>query len=287
MDPIRRLHRPVLRRPRALVAFEGWNDASDAASGAAAYVIGQYDAEPFAVLEPEEFFDFQTHRPEVEVDDGGTRSLTWPSTRFFAVNLPDRDHDLVVVLGEEPNLRWKTFCRHIAEVFAENAVEEAVLLGAFICQVPHTVPVPVVGVATEPALVKSLGLLRSRYEGPTGIVGVLLEAMREEGIPTVSLWGAVPHYLSANPNPKAMLALLDKAATILDVPVDATELSQVAGEFESRVDAAVEQSEDLGQYIARLEKEAETEDLFGSQLNEGDAGQLVQEVEEFLRERPS
>ena len=199
-----------------VVAFEGWNDACDAASGAATYVLGHFDAaEPFAVLEPEEFFDFQEQRPVVAVDDGGTRSLAWPTTRFYALPLPDRERDLVVVVGHEPHLRWKTFSRRIAQFLADQGAEDALLMGAFIGQVAHTVPVPIIGVATDPAEVQRLGLMTSRYEGPTGIVGVMLEAFREVGMPALSLWAATPHYLAANPNPKAMLALVEQAASIL------------------------------------------------------------------------
>lgn len=280
MDPIRRLEKPELRRPRALIAFEGWNDASDAASGAVAFLLGQYDVEPFAVLDPEDFFNFQLTRPLVEVADGGNRRLTWPATRFYALPLPDKDHDVILVLGDEPHLRWQTFSRILISTLADAGVEEVVLLGAFIGQVAHTVPVPIVGVATDPAIVGELGLMTSSYEGPTGIVGVCMEACREEGIPAVSLWAAVPHYLSANPNPKAMLALLDRAAHILDMPVDATELASVAGEFEARVDSAMRQSEDLSSYVARLEEEG----LDREAPTAEDAGKLISEVEQFLRD---
>ena len=201
MDPIRRFRRPALRAPRALLAWEGWNDACEAASGAASFLVGQHDAEPFAVLEPEEFFDFQERRPTVEYDDGGTRRLVWPDTRFYAIERTGDAHDLVIGLGEEPGLRWKTYARSIARVLAESDVELAVTLGAYIGEVAHTVPVPITGVATDPALVDGFLLDRSHYEGPTGIVGVTMEAFREVGIPAVSLWAATPHYLAANPSP--------------------------------------------------------------------------------------
>ena len=180
MDPVRRLERPTLRAPRALLAWEGWNDACEAASGAAGYLLSQRDdPEPFATIEPEEFYDFQARRPHVEVDDGGTRSLSWPETAAFALDFGEAPHDLVVVTGEEPNLRWKTYTRTVGRMLAEADVDLVVTLGAFIGQVPHTVPVPIVGVATDPELVDQFGLLSSRYEGPTGIVGVMLEACRE------------------------------------------------------------------------------------------------------------
>jgi proteasome assembly chaperone (PAC2) family protein len=278
MDPVRRISRPALRNPRALMAWEGWNDACDAASGAGAFILGQLDdPEPFAVVEPEEFYDFQVRRPQVEVDDGGTRRLTWPATRAYAVEGGDRD--LVIVLGEEPNLRWKTYTRTIGSLLAESDVELIVTLGAFIGQVAHTVPVPIVGVATDPALVDRYGLLTSRYEGPTGIVGVMLEACREVGIPAVSLWAATPHYLAANPNPKAMLALLRQARDILDVEIDTSELEQVASDFESQVDEAMAENEEFVGYVRRLEEEGEPT------LDPDRSDHLITEIEDFLKER--
>ncbi len=284
MDPIRRFHRPQLRRPTAVVAFEGWNDACDAASGAVAYLISQFDVEPFAVIEPEEFFDFQARRPHVEVDEGGTRSLTWPDTRFFAVRLPDRDRDVVLVLGEEPNLRWKTYARLVAQVLTDCDVELVVTLGAFIGQVAHTQPVPIVGVATDPEMVVRHDLMRSRYEGPTGIVGVLLEACREAGMPAVSLWAATPHYLAANPNPKAMRALLRRAEGIGRLGVDTAELDEVVSEFEAKVDAAMEASDDLSDYVRRLEGEAEVDDA-SLNADARSSARLIEDIEEFLRDQ--
>lgn len=274
MDAIRRFDRPSLRRPCALVAFEGWNDAADAASGAIAYLLGQAEVEPFAVIDPEEFFDFQDRRPNVAVDAGGTRSLSWPITRCFAVPRPGESRDLVLILGEEPHLRWKTFARLVSQVMSETDVELVVTLGAFIGQVAHTAPVPVVGVATDPDLLTGHDLLTSSYEGPTGIVGVLLEACREAGMPALSLWAATPHYLAANPNPVAMRALLTKAAVMLDLAVDTAELDEVAAEFMERVDTAMDASTDLSEYVHQLETE-EPED----------ADALIEDIEQFLRDQ--
>ena len=281
MDPIRRIDRPALKSPRALLAFEGWNDACDAASGAAAYLLGQYDTEPYAVIEPEEFYDFQEHRPHVVVDEGGTRRLTWPATRSFALDLPTQPHDLVVVTGDEPNHKWKTYTRLITSLLAESDVELVITLGAFLGQVAHTRPVPIVGVATDPDLLARHGLPASSYEGPTGIVGVMLEACREMGIPAISLWAATPHYLAANPNPKAMLALLERATGVAGVGIDTTELATVAGEFDARVDAALERSEEFADYVRQIEEEGAERPV--DPMIAGD--QLVSEIEDFLRER--
>jgi proteasome assembly chaperone (PAC2) family protein len=285
VEAIHRFSKPVLRRPRAIVAFEGWNDACDAASGVAEYVLGQADVtEPFAVIDPEEFFDFQVRRPQVSIDDGGTRRLTWPTTKFFAVEYPREDRDLVVVLGEEPSLRWRTFARQVTRVLAEMDVEEVVLLGAFIGQVPHTRPVPVIGTGTDPDVISRHGLHRSSYEGPTGILGVLQEACREVGLPAMSLWAATPHYLAANANPKAMLALADRAQGILRLPTDMEDLQKAAEEFEVRVAEALASSDDLAGYLAELEDDPDP-DLRPTQFDPDLTNDLVQEIETFLRDQ--
>jgi proteasome assembly chaperone (PAC2) family protein len=283
VDPIHRLGRPVLRRPRALLAWEGWNDASDAASGALAYLLGQMELEPYVVVEPEGFYDFQVHRPVVKIEEGGTRRLTWPATRFFALPLPEHGRDLIVVTGDEPNLRWKTYARLVAQVLAESDVDMVLTLGAFIGQVSHTGPVPLIGVATDPGLLTTYQLARSAYEGPTGIIAVFLEACREVGLPALSLWAAVPHYLAANPNPKAMLALIHKAAAILEVDFETAELAQVAEEFQGRVDAAMAENETFRSYVHRLEAEAQP--VVRPRLDPRAGDRLISEIEEFLRGR--
>ena len=280
MDPIRRLSDPGLRKPVALVAFEGWNDASDAASGAIAYIIGQFDVEPFLVIDPEEFIDFHATRPIVTVQDGVTDELAWPATRMYGVHL-DGDRDLLLVLGDEPQLRWQTFGGLLVDEFRRIGVEEVVLLGAFLGQVPHTAPVPIIGTAGSTDELIQLGLTGANYEGPTGIVGVLSHLFREEGLSTLSLWAATSHYLGTNPNPKAMLALLGRAVDILGLSVDATELAEVAGEFETRVDAAMSSSEDFSSYVRRLETLSEGA---GADLEDSAAADLIAEVEDFLRD---
>jgi proteasome assembly chaperone (PAC2) family protein len=283
MDHIRRFYRPDLRSPRALVAWEGWNDACDAASGAASFLLGQQDdTEPFAAIEPEEFYDFQVRRPQVQTTDGGTRRITWPVTQAFGLRISDAPNDAIVVLGEEPNLRWKTYTRSIAQVLAEADTEMVVTLGAFIGQVAHTRPVPIIGVATDPHLVESLGLMTSRYEGPTGIVAVMLEACREVGIPAVSLWAATPHYLAANPNPKAMLALLNTASLVMDVPIEVAELEQAAAEFEQRVDEAMAEDDEFVGYVRRLEDESGAD---SAPIDPSRSDHLIHEIESFLKER--
>ncbi len=280
MDAIHRFSRPALRRPRAIIAFDGWGDACEAASGAANYLTGALDAgEPFAAIDPEEFFDFQAHRPTVSIGDGETRRLTWPTTSFYGVSLPEDDRDLVIVTGDEPSYRWKTYSRHLTQVLCESDVEEVILLGAFIGTVAHTQQVPVIGVATDPAMVVRNGLLTSSYEGPTGIVGVVVEACREAGIPALALWAATPHYLAANPNPKAMLALASRATSILDLAVDFAELETVTDEYLGRVNAALESSDEFSEYVAQLEQIEPTADS----IDPGAAEGLVTEIEDYLR----
>ncbi len=279
MDVVEWEERPELRNPVALVAFEGWNDAADAASGAIGYILDQFeDIEPFAVILPEEFYNFQIRRPVVEIDDGGTRDITWPVVAFYAIPLLDQARDLVLVLGEEPHNRWLTFVAHVIDVFQSVGVEEVITLGAFIGQVAHTLPVPIIGVATDPALIDRHQLLTSAYEGPTGITGVLNLSCAEAGLEAVSLWAATPHYLAANDNPKAMLALLTKAALIAGINLDATELAVEAGEFDSRVNQAMDTSDDLSSYVHQLE---ETSD---EAVRPALADQLVDEIEQFLKE---
>lgn len=270
---------PVLRNPVAMVAFEGWNDAADAASGAVGFILDQFeDIEPFAIILPEDFFNFQSRRPDVEIGDGGTRDITWPVVGFYAIPLPEQERDLVVVLGEEPHYRWLTFVGHIVDVLQAVGVQEVITLGAFIGQVAHTLPVPIIGVATDPSIVERHQLMTSDYEGPTGITGVLNVSCAEAGIDAISLWAATPHYLAANDNPKAMLALLSQAVLIAGITIDATELAVEAGEFDSRVNQAMDTSQDLSVYVHRLEEGS------GETISPAVTDQLVDEIEQFLKD---
>ena len=281
MDPIRRFSEPNLRAPVAVIAFEGWNDASEAASGTVAYLIGQYDAEPFAIIDPETFINFEETRPTIVVEDGAVRDLSWPATKAYAAEMIDRDHDLVIVVGSEPQLKWQSFAEVIAGLLRELGVKQVVLLGAFLAQSPHTSPVPVMGTADDPQVLVDLGIHGANYEGPTGIVGVLGHILRQEGLDTMSFWAATPHYLGTNANPKAMLALLEQTAKVLDLSVDGTELATVAGDFESRVNAAMSASTEFTAYVTRLE-EAVEEGV--GDMSRSDASELISEVEDFLKE---
>ncbi len=278
MDPVRRFARPSLRRPRAILAFEGWNDACDAASGALRHLLERRGiSQPFALIEPEEFFDFQEHRPLVTVHNGTIASMEWPETRFYAIERPDQDHDLVVVVGEEPTFRWKTFARTVTAVLADAGVESVTMLGAYIGSVTHAGPVPISGVATDPSHLAGIELPPTDYEGPTGIVAVLGEACREAGIPAASIWAATPHYLAANPNPMAMRALLLTAGRIAGFDGDSAELREMEDEFVIRVDEAVAESEDLAEYVQEITEHRRS-------IDPDRSGELVDEIEQFLKD---
>jgi proteasome assembly chaperone (PAC2) family protein len=271
--------RPELRRPVLVAGFEGWNDAASAASEAAGWLTRQFGATKMASMDPEEHFDFQSARPTVELVDGVTRDLTWPANEFFAVPVDARD--IVVLRGVEPNLRWPSFCRDVLGVAGETGCEMVVTLGALLADVPHTRPVRVTGATTDPELMASLHLQRSRYEGPTGIVGVLHDTARATGIASASLWAPVPHYVSTPPNPLATRALLDRLAQLLGTTFELGDLDELSQAWQTRVDEVVSQDDDVRSYVGQLEERYDTEAETDIPSGEG----LADEVEQFLRDR--
>ena len=271
--------RPELRRPVLVAGFEGWNDAASAASEAAGWLTRQFGATKIASMDPEEHFDFQSARPTVELVDGVTRDLTWPAIEFFAVPVDARD--LVVLRGVEPNLRWPSFCREVLGVAGETGCEMVVTLGALLADVPHTRPVRVTGATTDPELMASLHLQRSRYEGPTGIVGVLHDTARAAGVASASLWAPVPHYVSTPPNPLATRALLDRLGQLLDTPFELGELDELSQAWQTRVDEVVSQDDDVRSYVGQLEERYDTE----AETDVPSGETLAAEVEQFLRDR--
>jgi proteasome assembly chaperone (PAC2) family protein len=271
--------RPELRRPVLVAGFEGWNDAASAASEAAGWLTRQFGATKMASMDPEEHFDFQSARPTVELVDGVTRDLTWPANEFFAVPVDTRD--LVVLRGVEPNLRWPSFCREVLGVAGETGCEMVVTLGALLADVPHTRPVRVTGATTDPDLMTNLHLQRSRYEGPTGIVGVLHDTARATGIASASLWAPVPHYVSTPPNPLATRALLDRLGHLLGTAFELAELDDLSEAWQTRVDEVVSQDDDVRSYVGQLEERYDTEAETDVPSGEG----LADEVEQFLRDR--
>jgi proteasome assembly chaperone (PAC2) family protein len=271
--------RPELRRPVLVAGFEGWNDAASAASEAAGWLTRQFGATKMASMDPEEHFDFQSARPTVELVDGVTRDLTWPANEFFAVPVDARD--LVVLRGVEPNLRWPSFCREVLGVASETGCEMVVTLGALLADVPHTRPVRVTGATTDPELMASLHLQRSRYEGPTGIVGVLHDTARATGVASASLWAPVPHYVSTPPNPLATRALLDRLAQLLGTAFELGDLDELSQAWQTRVNEVVSQDDDVSSYVGQLEERYDTEAETDIPSGEG----LADEVEQFLRDR--
>jgi proteasome assembly chaperone (PAC2) family protein len=278
-----RIHsRPELEKPVLLAAFRGWNDGAQAASLAAGYLAKTWDAEQFAEIDPEDFFDFQATRPHVSLEDGLTRRIEWPETGFYHARPEGLDRDVVLLLGIEPNLRWRTFTELVIGLATELEVELMITLGALLADVPHTRPAPVTGSASDSELVERLGLSASRYEGPTGIVGVLHDACREAGIPSASLWVAVPHYVSLTPSPRAAVALCERLGSLIGVDIDVDELEEAAQSYEEQVSEAVASDEETASYVEELERRTDSIEE-SSDLPSGEA--LAAELTRFLRER--
>src|SRR6266566_6305364 len=248
-DELRIDDRPQLERPALIAAFRGWNDGGQGASLAGAYLAQAWAAERFAEIESEDFYDFQATRPMVSLVAGVTRRIDWPENTFLHAPLPGGGRDAIILLGVEPNLRWRTFCEHVTTLATTFEVELVITLGSLLADVPHTRPAPVTGSATDPELIERLGLQASRYEGPTGVVGVLHDACREANIPSVSLWAAVPHYVSLAPSPRAALALVRRFGELIKVDIDLDELEQASSEYSEQVSEAVSTDTETAQYV--------------------------------------
>jgi proteasome assembly chaperone (PAC2) family protein len=274
--------RPELRRPVLIAAFRGWNDGGQGATLGAGYLARQWGAEAFAEIDPENFYDFQAVRPNVSLEEGLTRKLEWPANTFLHAPIPDLDRDAVVMLGVEPNLRWKTYSQLVLDLAQELGVEMVVTLGSLLADVPHTRPAPVSAAASDPALVDELGVEPSRYEGPTGILGVLLDACRRAGIPSVSLWAAVPHYVSLAPSPRAALALCRRLGELVRTDIDLAELEQAAEEYNEQVTEAVASDAETAAYVEELERRVDLMEA-AEELPSGES--LAAELTRFLRER--
>jgi proteasome assembly chaperone (PAC2) family protein len=271
---------PALRRPVMIAAFEGWNDAGDAATSCVEHLERVWEAREVASVDPDDYYDFQVNRPTVSFIDGRTRSITWPTTRFSVCSPPGADRDVVLLRGLEPNMRWRGFCAELLEIGAALGVELVVTLGALLADSPHTRPVPVSGTANDPETIESLGLERSRYEGPTGIVGVFQDAVTTAGLPAVSFWAAVPHYVAQPPCPKASVALLRRVEDLLDMPIPLGDLPEQAREWERHVDELAAEDSDVAEYIASLEQREPEVDL-----PEASGEAIANEFERYLRRR--
>jgi len=265
-------------------AFQGWNDAGDAASSAVSFLASALDARPFARIDSEEFYDFQANRPTIRFGDGERREITWPTVEISEASAPRAPRDLVLVQGVEPSMRWRAFTSHLVDLAEALGVQVVVTMGALLGDVPHTRPVAMTGHASDAALLERLGIQASGYEGPTGIVGVLHTACAQAGLPSASLWAAVPHYVAAAANPKAALALLRRIEVLVGVSVDVAELETSAADYERQVGLAVRSDPDIQAFVERLEQATDSEEQ-GS-LEEVPSGDvLASEFQRFLRQR--
>jgi predicted ATP-grasp superfamily ATP-dependent carboligase len=273
-----------LRAPAMVCAFKGWNDAGDAASGAVSFLAEALNAKRFARLDSEEFYDFQANRPCIRLAGGEAREITWPTVEIFEAPAPRAPRDLVLVQGVEPSMRWRTFSAGMVDLAEALGVQLVVTLGALLGDVPHTRPVAMTGHASDSALVERLGIQPSSYEGPTGIVGVLHSACAQAGLPSASLWAAVPHYVAAASNPKAALALLRRVEGVIGVAVNVSELESAAADYERQVGLAVESDPEIQSFVERLERASDSEDADESaDVPSGDA--IAREFQRFLRQR--
>jgi proteasome assembly chaperone (PAC2) family protein len=274
--------RPQLTRPVLVASFRGWNDGGQGASMASSYLSRAWHAQKFASIDAENFFDFQSTRPHVSLVGGSVRRIDWPENIFEHARPVGGERDAVLLLGTEPGLRWRTFAGLVTGLASDLGVELVVTLGALLADVPHTRPAPVTASATDESLVEELGVQPSRYEGPTGIVGVLHDQCRAAGIPSVSLWAAVPHYVSLTPSPRAAQALCDRLGTLLDVPLDTSELAAASETYMQQVSEAVAADDETAAYVEELEGRID-ETVEENDLPSGDA--LAAELTRFLRER--
>jgi proteasome assembly chaperone (PAC2) family protein len=274
--------RPELRRPVLVAAFRGWNDGGQGASLGAGFLAKQWEATRFAEIDPESFYDFQATRPQVTLEEGMTRKLDWPDNGFFHAEIPGADRDAVILLGTEPNLRWRSFSELVLGLANDLGVERVVTFGSLLADVPHTRPAPVTAAATDETLMEELGLEPSRYEGPTGIVGVLLDACRKAEISSLSLWAAVPHYVSLAPSPRAALSLVRRFGELMQLDIDLAELQQAADDYSEQVSEAVSSDADTAAYVEELERRV---DMLSAEEELPSGDSLAAELTRFLRER--
>ncbi|MBF6331328.1 PAC2 family protein [Nocardia transvalensis] len=276
---------PTLRDPVLVAAFEGWNDAADAASGAVEHLELIWDAEPLAELDSEDYYDYQVNRPTVRQVDGVTREIQWPSTTLSVCSPPGSDRDVVLLHGIEPNMRWRSFCNDILELVEQLGVSTVVILGALLADTPHTRPVPVTGTAYSKEAAERFNLEQTRYEGPTGITGVLQDACVRAGVPAISFWAAVPHYVSQPPNPKATIALLHRVEDVLDIEVPLGELPAQAEDWESAVDEMTAGDEEVTEYVRSLEERGDAALDLNETMSKIDGDAIAAEFEKYLRRR--
>jgi proteasome assembly chaperone (PAC2) family protein len=282
---------PALRNPVMLIAFSGWNDAAEAATGAASHILGAWtDAEHavndqvgvvpelIADIDPEEFYDFQVNRPIVDIDESQIRSLTWPGTQIFGLATPNFNFDFIIVRGVEPSMKWKTFTHNLLDLADDLEVQRIITLGSMLADAPHSRPITVTGSGAHPEIAKRLGVEVSRYEGPTGILGVIADACLRRGIDAISLWAAIPHYASNSPSPKATLALINALEDFLEISLPQGDLHADSLEWESEVDELAREDSDVAEYVKALEESKDS-----ALLSDVSGEDLARELERFLR----
>lgn len=272
-----------LRQPIMVCAFRGWNDAASSATTALTTYAESLVTTTVAEIDPEDFFDFQANRPLIKVADGSHRRIEWPTTRIFAAYAEAAERDLVLVEGVEPSLKWRTFSETILEVAERLGVGSIVMLGSLVAEVAHTLPVPVTGLASDPDMVARLKMTPASYEGPTGIVGVLHDVCRREGIESASLWAAIPHYVAAIPSPKAALALTERIEILTGVAADNSGLEAESGEYEAQIGRAVEADSEIGELVTRIEEQQRSRSGPDTDVPSGDS--IAREFQRFLRQR--
>jgi proteasome assembly chaperone (PAC2) family protein len=283
MEHVRWTARPELHEPVVIAAFEGWNDAGDAASTAARYLIDRWEGELVADIDPEEFYDFTATRPQVSLDEEGHRQIDWPATEIHAATIPGTDKQVLIIVGTEPQLRWRTYTEELTEIARSQGAQLCITLGALLAEVPHTRPTPVVGTAYEPDVIAGLDLQPSSYEGPTGIVGVLHDAWRRAGLRSASLWATVPSYVPGAPSPKAALALIERTATMLDTWIATTDLEIASASYERQVSELVDADEETATYVTSLEERHDGDPGAPDVLPSAES--IAEEVERFLRDQ--
>ena len=275
----------VLRDPILVAAFEGWNDAGDAASGAVEHLELIWDARPLAELDSEDYYDYQVNRPQVRQVDGVTREIQWPATRISVCSPPGSDRDVLLLRGIEPNMRWRSFCDDLLEIIEELGVTTVVILGALLADTPHTRPVPVTGTAYSAESAQKFNLEQTRYEGPTGITGVLQDECVKAGVPAISFWAAVPHYVSQPPNPKATVALLRRGGDVLGGEGPLGELPAQAEDWEESVTEMTEEDDEISEYVRTLEERGDAEVDITEAISKIDGDAIAAEFEKYLRRR--
>jgi proteasome assembly chaperone (PAC2) family protein len=278
---------PALRNPVMVVAFSGWSDAGEAATGAVEHLLSAWQNEPndvvpelVADIDSEDYYDFQVNRPHIFVDDSQIRNISWPTTEIYALVLPNYERDLVVVKGTEPSLRWKSFSRELLDLADDLETSLVITLGALLADVPHTRPIGVSGSGAHPDIAARLGVETSRYEGPTGILGVLGDGCLRRGIDAISLWAAIPHYASGSPSPKATLSLINALEDFLEVTIPSADLPEAAEEWEKDVNDMAKEDTDVAEYVKALEDSKDA-----AELPEVSGDSIAKEFERYLRRR--